>query len=143
MTDLQQPERGELTRLATNSTPVLATIAVLAIWAALSLRRPELTYHFGPLLAAAAWPVTHRSRHGRVTRSAALRLAAAAFIIVAAASTAVWLWDGLNGPALVGGSALAEAFIAAAVGAAYGGRVLARESAGLLASDPSPSTSTG
>jgi hypothetical protein len=127
----------------TNSTPALATIAVLAIWAALSLRRPELTYHFGPLLAAAAWPMAHRSRHGRAARNASIGLAAAVFIIVAAASTTVWLWDGLKGPALVGGSALAEAFIAAAVGAAYGGRVLARESAGLLVSDPHPSTPTG
>ena len=112
----------------TNSTPALATIAVLAIWAALSLRRPELTYHFGPLLAAAAWPMAHRSRHGRAARNASIGLAAAVFIIVAAASTTVWL---------------AEAFIAAAVGAAYGGRVLARESAGLLVSDPHPSTPTG
>jgi len=70
-------------------------------------------------------------------------LAAAVFIIVASASTAVWLWDGLKGPALVGSSALAEAFIAAAVGAVYGGRVLARESAGLLVSDPRPPTPTG
>lgn len=70
------------------------TLLVTAIWAALSVRRPELTYHFGPVLAAAAWPATLVGASRR-----ALALAAVgAFAVVAVVGVILHQTDKLLGP---------------------------------------------
>ena len=89
----------------------LWTIGALAVWAFLASRNPELTYHFAPLVAAAAWPVAG-SRPDSAVVSGTLTLATS-FGLAAAGS--------MDGPDLVGGhAALAEAVLFAVVGAAGG-----------------------
>ena len=89
----------------------LWTIGTLAVWAFLATRSPDLTYHFAPLIAAAAWPVAG-SRANTAMISGPLTLLTS--IGLAAAGS-------LQGPDLVGGhAALAEAVVFGVAGAVGG-----------------------
>ncbi len=86
----------------------------------LAIRSPHLTYHFAPIVVAAAWPIVGQ----RV-------VAAIGGVAVALATTIVLgLTDRLQGPDLVGGSAaIGEAVLfafAAGAGAALWVVVAAR-----------------
>ena len=113
-------------------TGFLLTIGVLAIWAVLAVRNPDLTYHFAPILAAVAWPLSIRRSEPQPAPAAA-QVGAASFVVVAAASVVLWFGDKLMGPTLWSDDgAIIEAMLFAALGAALGVRVATRERAGLL-----------
>lgn len=110
----------------------LATLAILAVWSVLAYRSPTLTYHFAPLLAAAAWPVLER-RSGSVPRAQALVAAVGAFAATTATGVALTIADRLEGPALWDrGHALWEVVIFAAVASAWALRVATRDRPGLI-----------
>ncbi len=95
--------------------------AVAALWVVLAIARPETTFHLAPLLAAAAGPAVLRFDGGTALpfRQAA---AATAIATAIASGTTILLAvvDALEGPALVGGSALGESLLAVASGSALG-----------------------
>lgn len=114
--------------------PVALSIVVAAIWMGLAINRPESTFHFAPAVAAAAWPVTARIRSGAASNRAA-GLAALGGLVVALAATLILEGvDALEGPEVIGGSALGESIIASVVGAAWGGWVLTRGRPGFFLS---------
>ena len=89
----------------------LWTIGALAVWAFLATRNPDLTYHFAPLIAAAAWPVAGSRAHTAVVSG----------ILTLATSIGLAAAGSLEGPDLVGGhAALAEAVLFTFAGAAGG-----------------------
>lgn len=105
-----------------------ASVAFALAWLGLSWWHPSVTYHFGPPLAVAAWPVLLRARSHRPARrgtalaavSGRLAIAMAALGIAAAAH---WL----RGPTLLGrGSVPAEEVLLAVVAALWGWRVAER-----------------
>lgn len=88
-------------------------------WFALAISHPTTTYHFGPAIAAAAWPLVRRARTGRPLPPVAALLTGLGGVVVAAATTLVLQSRGaLEGPVLLGVSPVGEAVISAAVGAA-------------------------
>ncbi|MGI9607008.1 MAG: hypothetical protein ACR2P0_12790 [Acidimicrobiales bacterium] len=110
------------------------TVAVCALWAFLALRRPELTYHFAPLIAATAWPVALRTGGRRSRRDAAIGGVAAAAVVIVT-GLVLHVADALDGPTFWNdGPALSENIIFALVGAGFGARVASRERPGLLGS---------
>lgn len=122
---------GELpdARTAPGHAAGAAASAALALaWLGLSWWHPAVTYHFGPPLAVAAWPLVSRARLRRRARGPGALAAAAGGLIVAAAAFAVvaaahWL----RGPTLIGrGSVPAEELILALIAGAWGWRVAAR-----------------
>lgn len=106
--------------------------AVCAVWSALAIRSPDLTYHFAPVIAAAVWPLSMRSNGRRDSRDA-MTSAIGAFLLVSAVALGLHVTDNLTGPTFWNeGPALTEAIVFAAVGAAVGGRAASRAGAGLL-----------
>jgi len=111
---------------------VLVMAAVLTVWAVLAIRRPELTYHFSPLIASFAWPAATRRQHAAPLEAAA-RAGLGAFATVTAFSIALAVGNYMEGPTFIDTRpALIEAILFAAIGAAFGTRVATRESAGLF-----------
>ena len=112
----------------------LLTGAVCVVWFFLALRRPELHYHFAPLIAAALWPLSLRSK-GRATAhdSRLGAIGGAALVIVATAI--ILLVGNLEGPNFIErGPAWPEAVLFAVIAGAWGGRVASRVKPGLLGS---------
>jgi hypothetical protein len=109
-------------------TGAAASAALALGWLALSWWHPALTYHFGPPLAAAAWPVALRAQLRRPTRRAlALAAVSSGFLIAMAALGVAVAAHWLRGPTLIGaGSVPAEEVVLAAVAAGWGWRVAAR-----------------
>lgn len=112
--------------------PLLTSVTITTVWTGLALRSPTLTYHFAPLLAAAAWPVVARAARGRATVAVGLRAAGGGLLVAVLATAELHSLDALRGPALIGGSATTEAFLNAAVGAAWGARAITRRHPGLV-----------
>lgn len=106
-----------------------AISAALAVaWLGLSWWHPTVTYHFGPPLAAAAWPVALRARLHRPTAAKATATAVTGGLLVAVAAligaVAAHL---LQGPTLAGrGDVPAEEIILTVCAVAWGWRVAAR-----------------
>ncbi|MGH3199751.1 MAG: hypothetical protein ACRDNT_28395, partial [Streptosporangiaceae bacterium] len=118
-----------------------ASACLAAAWLALSWWHPALTYHFGPPLAAAAWPLLLRSRlRHPARRSQALAAVAGGFLIAMAALGIAVAGNWLRGPTLIGsGSVPAEEVALAVVAAAWGWRVAERRRrAWFLPAGPSP-----
>ena len=113
--------RGHLTGAAAGTGVALA-------WLALSWWHPALTYHFGPPLAAAAWPVLLRARLHRPARGGrALAAAGGGLLIAMAALEVAAVGHQLRGPTLLGtGSVPTEEVVLAVVAAAWGWRVAGR-----------------
>jgi hypothetical protein len=101
---------------------------VALAWLALSWWHPALTYHFGPPLAAAAWPVVLRGRLRQPARGSAAVAAMSGGFIVAMAALGIAIGaDWLRGPTLIGtGSVPAEEVALALVAAAWSWRVAQR-----------------
>jgi hypothetical protein len=114
--------RGQLAGTAASASLALA-------WLALSWWHPALTYHFGPPLAAAAWPVLLRARlRSPARRAAALAAVAGGFLVAMAALSVAGAAHWLRGPALIGaGSVPAEEVVLAVVAGAWGWWVAARQ----------------
>ncbi|MGI8449616.1 MAG: hypothetical protein ACR2MP_21040 [Streptosporangiaceae bacterium] len=105
-----------------------ASVCLALAWLALSWWHPALTYHFGPPLAAAAWPLLLRSRlcHS-ARRGQALAAVTGGFLIAMAALGVAVAGNWLRGPTLIGsGSVPAEEVALAVVAAAWGWRVAER-----------------
>ena len=87
-----------------------------------------MTYHFGPPLAAAAWPIVLRARlRQRPSRNDVLAAVAGGFTVAMAALAVAIAAGWLKGPTLIGrGSVPAEELVLAIIAALWGWRVAAR-----------------
>lgn len=105
----------------------VSAAAALA-WLGLSWWHPTVTYHFGPPLAALAWPMTLRARvHGPTGRRAALTAAGFGLLVAMAGLGIAMAAHWLRGPTLVGrGSVPTEEVVLSVVAAAWGWRVAER-----------------
>jgi hypothetical protein len=122
-------------------TGAAASAAFALAWLGLSWWHPATTYHFGPPLAAAAWPVLLRARLRRPARRVRVLAAVVGGFLVAMAALGVGTAAGwLRGPTLIGaGSVPAEEVILAVLAAAWGWRVAERRRrAWFLPPEPSP-----
>jgi len=127
--------------MRTHVAGAAASTAVALAWLGLSWWHPAVTYHFGPPLGVAAWPVLVRALvHRPAHRGEALAAACGGFIIamtsVGIATAAHWL----RGPTLIdAGGVPAEEAVLAVVAAAWGWRVAERRRrAWFLPAEPSP-----
>ena len=119
---------------ATNLRPALFVALVLVIWAVLAARRPELTYHFAPLIARFVGPAALRT-NGPAPATIGWKVGAASAVAVSLASVALHVPGVLDGPTFWNdGPALTEAILFSAIGASVGARVATRERAGILGS---------
>jgi hypothetical protein len=119
---------------------VAVSAAFALAWLGLSWWHPALTYHFGPPLAAAAWPVLLRARlHHPARRGPALAAVGGGFLFAMTALGIAMAAHLLRGPTLVGrGSVPAEEVVLAVVAAAWGWRVAERRRrAWFLPAEPS------
>lgn len=109
-------------------TGAAASAGLALAWLALSWWHPTVTYHFGPALAAAAWPVALRARlRHRAHRGQALAAAGGGLAVALAALGAAMAAHWLRGPTLIGsGSVPAEELVLAVLSAAWGWRVAGR-----------------
>jgi hypothetical protein len=117
-----------------------ASAAFAIAWLALSWWHPSVTYHFGPPLAAAAWPVLLRARLRQPTRRGqALTAVGGGFLVAVAALGIALAAQWLRGPTLIGvGSVLAEEAVLTVAAAAWGWRVAERRRrAWFLPAEPS------
>lgn len=115
-----------MTALRTHARGVLLTTAVLAIWAVLAIRSPDLTYHFAPLIAGAAWPIVIR-REGPPPVRDAVWGALGAFVSTSVVALLLATGGYLDGPTFWNeGPALTEALLFTALGAALGAAVSLR-----------------
>jgi len=113
--------RGHLLGLAASAALALA-------WLGLSWWHSATTYHFGPPLAAAAWPVILRAHlRQRPSRNGAFAAVAGGLIVATAALAVAVAADWLRGPTLIGrGSVPVEETVLTVVAALWGLRVVAR-----------------
>jgi len=106
---------------------VAVTGVVLVIWAALASRRPALTYHFAPLIAALGGPWFSQWSYGRLVGVEGIAVVAACLAPTLGVAVALEAADRLQGPTFWGESgAFGEAFLFAVLGAAIGTAVLMR-----------------
>jgi glutaredoxin-like protein len=112
-------------RLARGSWWSAALVSAVAatVWFLLATGHPTTTYHFAPLLVAAAWPITHRWRSREALAPFTVLATAAGGIGVASATTALLAArHALAGPTVTGSAnAVVETFSAIAAGAVVGG----------------------
>ena len=101
--------------------PAAVTSAALGVWLLLGLANRGTTYHFAPLIVAAAGPVSGRlESERRLGWPETLVWGACSVSTAALGLTVLWALGALDGPAVVGGSAPAETGLAIAVGAVAG-----------------------
>jgi len=127
-TNDQLARRPPLIHAATHVLPAASSLVAAMAWVGLSWWHPTVTYHLGPLIVAAAWPVLLRARighpvgrtHAFVSALGGLLLAGIAVGIAATAHL-------LGGPTLIDrGSATIESVLTALIGGAWGLRVASR-----------------
>ena len=115
-------------QLRAHATGAAASAVFALAWLGLSWWHPSVTYHFGPPLAAAAWPVLLRAqlRHP-ARRGPALAAVFGGFLVAVAALGIAAAARWLRGPTLLGrGSVPAEEVLLAVVAAVWGWRVAGR-----------------
>jgi hypothetical protein len=114
--------------LRAHVTGAAASAAFALAWLGLSWWHPTVTYHFGPPLAAAAWPVLLRARlRHPARRGPALAAVSGGFVIAMAALGIAAAAQWLRGPTLLGrGSVPAEEVLLAVVASLWGWRVAER-----------------
>lgn len=97
---------------------------VVVAWVGLAARSPTLTFHFAPLIAAAAWPAALRGgRPLRVAPVDAFRGAVGAAGLTYAAMAVLLVFDWMRGPTFWdSGPAIVEVVPMVIVGAAAGYR---------------------
>lgn len=114
---------GDLSWTAVRSwwRPAVTISGALALWLLLAFANRGTTYHFAPLIVAAAGPVTARfDATSPLPWRQVVALAAGSLAAATLGIAVLWPLGALAGPALVGGGAPAETALAAAVGAATG-----------------------
>ena len=110
----------------------LLTGGVCVVWFFLAARRPELHYHFAPLIAAALWPLSLRS-NGRATSQDARKGGIGATVLVLATTGLILVTGNMDGPNFLHrGPAWPEAVLFALIAAAWGTRAASRKRPGLL-----------
>jgi len=117
-----------------------ASAGFALVWLTLSRWHPAVTYHFGPPLAAAAWPILKRASARRPIASGKALAAVAGGFLIAMAALGVAIAAGwLHGPTIVGaGSVPVEEVVLTAAAAVWGWRVAARRRrAWFLPAEPS------
>jgi hypothetical protein len=92
------------------------------LWFALAVANPTTTYHFAPVIVAAAWPVGRRLRTGRALRVIpTVATALGGGLLALAMTTLLSHRDALAGPALFGlPSGLVETVAGTALGVLIG-----------------------
>ena len=111
-----------MSKLSVQARGGLAMVGVCVIWIFLASRRPELTYHFAPLIAAGVWPFllppSNEEQSSPIVRAAVVSAAAvsavAVLLHIAGRLEGPTFWD--DGPALT--EAILFAVGCAAIGAA-------------------------
>jgi hypothetical protein len=104
----------------------VSALAALA-WLALSWWHPTLTYHFGPPLAAVAWPIALRARLRRPAPTPVAVAVTGGFLVAMAALGVAVAAHWLRGPTLIGaGSVPTEEVALALIAAAWGWRIARR-----------------
>jgi hypothetical protein len=104
-----------------------AALALLAVWAVLATRNPNLTYHFAPLLAGAAWPALLRDADRVATRDLVIA-GLGGFALVSGSALLLAASGYLDGPTFWNdGPAVTEAVLFAAAGSGGGVLFAARE----------------
>ena len=125
-------DEGDVSRRAPIVRAAAIVAVVLVIWSLLAIRRPELTYHFAPLIAAIAGPASLR-RNGAVPLSQAGVVGVATATLVIAVSVGLHVAGVLDGPTFWDdGPALTEALLFAVIGSSLGTRTAVRQRSGLL-----------
>lgn len=106
----------------TDLRAALALVIFALGWLALGLTHPHTTYHFAPLLIAAAGPtVLGWSRGGPLARSVAIHAATGSTAIALISALVLAAAHALRGPSLIGPAMAApETLIAVAAGALLG-----------------------
>lgn len=117
----------------------ILTSAVGVIWFLLAARNPNLHYHFAPLIAAALWPLSLRSK-GRATAADARKGGLGAAVIVLVTTGIILAIGNMLGPNFLDrGPAWPEAVLFTVIAAGWATRVASREKPGLLGSLVEPS----
>ena len=121
-------------RRPTHVRGAIYSAVVGVVWIVLAWRNPSLTYHFAPLIGAAAWPLSLRTQGRRHITDA--RLGGLGGFGVMTVVTVILLIAGrMDGPNFLHvGPAWPEAILFAVIGAALAVRVATREEPGLLGS---------
>jgi hypothetical protein len=103
-------------------TGAVASAGLALAWLILSWWHPAMTYHFGPPLAAAAWPVGLRARlRHPARRESALAAVSGGLLLAMAAFGVAVAGNWLRGPTVIGqGSVPAEEVTLAVAAAAWG-----------------------
>ena len=112
----------------------LFTGGVCIVWFFLAARRPELHYHFAPLIAAALWPISLRSNGRATARDARIGGAGAAGIVLVATGVIDAVGNMLGPNFLHRGQAWPEAVLFAVIAASWGARAASRKRPGLIGS---------
>lgn len=111
---------------------LLISGAVGIVWIALAWRSPTLTYHFAPLIGAAAGPLSLRSQ-GRADGALTQRTGAMVVAMMWAITLFLEVTGRQLGPNFIEvGPAWPEAVLFAVIGAFVGVRAASRENPGLL-----------
>ncbi len=110
------------------SIGLLVALLAAVAWALLAARMPSSTYHFAPMVVAAAWVVFEGYREAGVTPRRAVNLSLAGFLIAVVATVILEVKGDLDGPVFWehgdGAPVVVEHVLFSALGA-VGGLVLA------------------
>ncbi|MGH3951381.1 MAG: hypothetical protein ACRDSE_20065 [Pseudonocardiaceae bacterium] len=97
-------------------------LGIAAVWLTLAVTSPSTTYHFAPMIMAAAVPVARRSRTGGRLAWRELAVAAAAGVVASLSVTILLVsLDALSGPTFFGTpGAVRETLVMTGLGALIG-----------------------
>jgi hypothetical protein len=127
-TNDQLAARPPLIHRTTHVLPAASSLMAALAWVGLSWWHPTVTYHLGPLIVAAAWPVLLRARIGHQVGSTEAVVSALGGLVLAAIAVGIAATAHLlEGPTLIDrSSATIESVLTALIGGAWGLRVASR-----------------
>jgi hypothetical protein len=89
---------GPLVDEVKRSLGLLVALGAAVAWAVLAARTPSNTYHFAPMVVAAAWVVFDGYRGAGITHRRAVSLASLGFAIAVVATIILEVKGDLDGP---------------------------------------------
>jgi hypothetical protein len=120
-----------------------ASVACVVLWSFLADRTPTSTFHFAPVLVAAAWVAVEGTTGAGLAARATVKLAAAGVVVAAAATVGLEMADLLRGPVFwqhgPDAPVVAEHLLFALIGGLIGALISVRYASGTPAS-AGPST---